>query len=75
MVAAIAYDQLTPELKVRVAELLAHSKYPTNGMNDAGPADQGKAAFMMAATAVPAQKSEAVEKARDFLGTTIPLWA
>jgi ParB-like chromosome segregation protein Spo0J len=24
---------------------------------------------------VPAQKSEALEKARDFLGTTIPLWA
>ena len=24
---------------------------------------------------VPAQKSEALEKARDFPGTTIPLWA
>jgi hypothetical protein len=50
MVAAIAYDQLTPKTKARVAKLLALNKYPTNGVNDTGPSDQAKAAFMMAAT-------------------------
>jgi S1/P1 Nuclease len=58
MVAAIAYDQLTPKAKTRVAQLLALSKYPTNGMNDAGPADQAKAAFMIAATSPDAIKMD-----------------
>ena len=50
MVAAVAYDQLTPKTKARVAKLLALNKYPTNGANDAGASDKAKAAFMMAAT-------------------------
>jgi hypothetical protein len=58
MVAAITYDQLTDKTKARVAELLVLSEYPTNGMNNAGPADQAKAAFMMAATAPDAIKRD-----------------
>jgi hypothetical protein len=50
MVAAIAYDQLTPKAKARVAKLLALNKFPTNGKNDAGRSDKAKATFMMAAT-------------------------
>jgi len=56
VVAAVAYDQLTPKAKARVAQLLALSKYPTNGKNNVSPADQAKAAFMMAATAPDAIK-------------------
>jgi hypothetical protein len=58
MVAAIAYDLLADKTKARVAKLLALSKYPTNGTNDAGAADQAKAAFMMAATAADAIKKD-----------------
>ena len=56
MAAAIAYDQLTPKIKTRVAQLLALNKYPTKGTNDASPTDNVKAAFMMAATAPDAIK-------------------
>jgi hypothetical protein len=56
MVAAIAYDRLTPATKARVAQLLALNQYPTNGRNNAGAAEQDKAAFMMAATAPDAIK-------------------
>jgi hypothetical protein len=59
MVAAIAYNQLTPKTKTRVAQLLALSTYPTNGRNNASPADQAKAAFMMAATSPDAIKTDA----------------
>jgi hypothetical protein len=58
MVAAIAFDQLTPKTKARVAQLLALNKYPTDGVNDAGPADRAKAAFMMAATDADAIKKD-----------------
>jgi hypothetical protein len=58
MVAAIAYDQLTPKAKARVAKLLALNKYPTNGTNDAGASDKAKAAFMMAATDPDAIKGD-----------------
>jgi hypothetical protein len=58
MVAAIAYDQLTPKTKTRVAQLLALSTYPTNGRDNASAGDQAKAAFMMAATAPDAIKSD-----------------
>lgn len=58
MVAAIAYDQLTAPTKARVAKLLALNKYPTNGVNDASPADKAKAAFMMAATDPDAIKAD-----------------
>ena len=51
MVAAVAYDKLTPPTKARVAALLALSQYPTNGVNNASAANQAKAKFMMAATA------------------------
>jgi hypothetical protein len=56
IVAAAAYDRLTPQTKTRVAQLLALNKYPTDGDNDAKPADQAKAAFMMAATSPDAIK-------------------
>src|SRR6516162_5452801 len=55
-IAAAAYDQLKPETKRRVAELLALSRYPTNGTNNASPEIAAKAAMMMAATAVDAIK-------------------
>jgi len=55
-IAAAAYDQLKPETKRRVAELLALSRYPTNGTNNASPENAAKAAMMMAATAVDAIK-------------------
>ena len=55
-IAAAAYDQLKPETKRRVAELLALSRYPTNGTNNASPDNAAKAAMMMAATAVDAIK-------------------
>lgn len=58
MVAAVAFDQLTPQTKARVAALLALSQYPSNGQNDAPAADQDKAAFMMAATAPDAIKKD-----------------
>ena len=57
-IAAAAYDQLTPAAKRRVAELLALSRYPTNGTNNARPDDAAKAAMMMAATAVDAIKKD-----------------
>jgi formiminotetrahydrofolate cyclodeaminase len=49
-----------PEIKARVAQLLALSKYPTNGINDASVADQARAAFIMAATAADAIKNDHV---------------
>jgi hypothetical protein len=61
MIAASAYDQLTPRAKTRVAQLLALNRYPTNGMNDASDADAGKAAMMMAATAPDAVRSDRSE--------------
>src|SRR4051794_1868665 len=56
MVAAVAYDKLTPPTKARVAALLTLSQYPTNGVNNASAANQAKAKFMMAATAADAIK-------------------
>jgi hypothetical protein len=56
MVAAIAFDQLTPKTKSRVGQLLGLNKYPTKGTNDAGPTDKAKAAFIVAATAPDAIK-------------------
>jgi hypothetical protein len=56
IVAAAAYDRLTPKTKARVAQLLALSQYPTNGKNNASVADKAKAEFMMAATAPDAIK-------------------
>jgi hypothetical protein len=55
-IAAAAYDQLKPEKKRRVAELLALSRYPTNGTNNASPEIAAKAAMAMAATAPDAIK-------------------
>ena len=59
-IAAAAYDQLKPETKRRVAQLLALNRYPTNGTNNASPEIAAKAAMAMAATAV-----DAIKKARD----------
>lgn len=56
MIAAIAYDRLTPPVKARVAKLLSLNKYPVALTNDAGQADAAKARFMMAATAPDAIK-------------------
>jgi hypothetical protein len=42
MVAAVAYDKLTPPIKARVAALLALSQYPTNGVNNTSAANQGR---------------------------------
>jgi hypothetical protein len=56
VVAAIAYDQLTPKTKTRVAQLLTLSTYPTNGRENASKQDKDKAAFMMAATSPDAIK-------------------
>jgi hypothetical protein len=50
MVAAVAFDHLTPHTRSRVAALLLLNQYPTNGTNNAAARDQKKAAFMMAAT-------------------------
>ena len=61
MVAAIAYDQLTPKTKARVAQLLALNMYPTNGRNNASKADQAKALFMMAATSPDAIKGDSTD--------------
>lgn len=58
MVAAVAFDQLTPATKARVAMLLALNKYPTNGENDVGEGDKAKAAFVMAATSPDAIKRQ-----------------
>jgi hypothetical protein len=57
LVAAVAYDQLTPATKARVAALLALNRYPVNGFDDAAPAERDKAQFMMAATAPDAIKN------------------
>jgi hypothetical protein len=61
MVAAIAYDQLTPKVKSRVAQLLALNTYPTNGRNNASKADQAKALFMMTATSPDAIKGNTAD--------------
>jgi len=58
IVAAVAYDQLSPSTKARVAELLALNGYPTNGRNNASARDQAKATFMMAATSSDAIKKD-----------------
>ena len=59
MVAAIAYDQLTPATKARVARLLELNEYPVNGdKSNVVEANGAKAAFMMAATAPDAIKSD-----------------
>ena len=58
MVAAVAYDKLTPPTKARIAALLALSQYPTSGVNNASAANQEKAKFMMAATAADAIKKD-----------------
>jgi len=58
IIAAAAYDLLTPETRARVATLLALSEYPTDGVNDAPAADQAKAAFMLASTAPDAIKRD-----------------
>jgi hypothetical protein len=58
MVAAVAYDQLLPKVKTRVAQLLALNMYPTGGTNNATKADHAKALFMMAATGPDAIKSD-----------------
>jgi hypothetical protein len=58
MIAASAYDQLSPRAKARVAQLLTLNRYPTKGMNDASAADAAKAAMMMAATAPDAVRSD-----------------
>jgi len=59
MVAAIAFDQLTPATKARVAALLALNEYPVNGDNAGiAEANEAKAIFMMAATAPDAIKSD-----------------
>ena len=58
IVAAAAYDQLTPQAKARVAQLLALNKYPTNGSNNVSAADKARAVFMMAATAPDAIKKD-----------------
>jgi hypothetical protein len=65
MVAAIAYDQLTPKTKARVAQLLALNMYPMNGKNNATKADQAKALFMMAATSPDAIKSDKADNKDD----------
>jgi hypothetical protein len=57
VVAAAAYDRPPPGTKERVAQLLALSKYPTDGKNNAAPEDAAKAAFMMAATAPDAARN------------------
>ena len=59
MVAAIAFDQLTPATKERVSALLALNEYPVNGDNvGVAEANEPKATFMMAATAADAIKSD-----------------
>ena len=58
MVAAVAFDHLTPHTRSRVAALLLLNQYPTNGTNNAAARDQKKAAFMMAATAPDAIKRD-----------------
>lgn len=62
MVAAVAYDHLVPATRTRIAQLLALSAYPTNGINNAGQRDADKAVFMMAATAV-----DAIKRSPDFV--------
>src|SRR5262245_60155320 len=52
MVAAIAYDQLTPDTKKRVNELLRLNLYPVNGdRTGISGMNAAKATFMQAATA------------------------
>jgi hypothetical protein len=64
-IAAAAYDQLKPETKRRVAELIALSRYPTNGTNNASPDNAAKAAMMMTTTSVDAiKKGKNGERAR-----------
>lgn len=46
MVAATAYDPLTPKTKTRVGLFLALNRHPTKRANDAGPTDKVKAAFI-----------------------------
>jgi S1/P1 Nuclease len=58
IIAAAAYDLLTPQTRARVATLLALSEYPTDGVNDAPDADRAKAAFMLASTAPDAIKRD-----------------
>jgi hypothetical protein len=53
-IAAATYDQLKPETKRKVAQLLALGRYPTTGTNNASPEIAAKAAMAMAATAVDA---------------------
>jgi hypothetical protein len=65
IVAAVAYDQLLPQTKARVAQLLALSQYPTNGVNNVSADDAAKAAFVMAATAPDAIKKDKTHYTND----------
>jgi len=65
MVAAVAFDRLTPATKARVAKLLKLNRYPTNGTNDAVRADKAKATFMLAATSADAIKADRADYTDD----------
>jgi hypothetical protein len=58
MVAAIAWEQLTPAAKKRVAELLALNQFPHEAIKNLTGVDPAKAAFMMAATGPDAIKTD-----------------
>ena len=61
LVAAIAWDQLTPATRARVGQLLALNPWPVGGINDAPAEAAAEARFMQAATAPDAIKGYRVD--------------